>query len=360
MFNREHLRRLRGTKVFTRFAIVHHLRFLPTRGCDDFDEVRDGSLAPSEQFGAWHDWYRPLFDTAARNPPEEGFRAKCSIWLLGALTITQASAPAIWTARTRALIRRNPIDHWVITVGKRGTVELTTGNTCVSPGVGVPYVISLADEMEATKSDYSRLQFYLGRDGFHEIDPLLEASRAKALDTPGGRLLADYMTLLARRLPDLTVEEGAQLAKAVEAMVAACLGPSADRLALASKQLCLTLMERVRRSVRVNLRSPSLGPHELCREAAISRTQLYRILEGEGGVAHYIHRQRLSEGFAQLSDISNVPAGFQNCRNALLRRCLELQPRVSTRIRHQFEQRSRRLACRTAGAVREERGAGRY
>ena len=81
-----------------------------------------------------------------------------------------ASAPAIWTARTRALIRRNPIDHWVITVGKRGTVELTTGNTCVSPGVGVPYVISLADEMETTKSDYSRLQFYLGRDGFHEID----------------------------------------------------------------------------------------------------------------------------------------------------------------------------------------------
>jgi AraC-like DNA-binding protein len=264
------------------------------------------SLPPSRQFEAWHDWYRPLFDTAARNPPEEGFRAKCSTWLLGALTVAQASAPAIWTARTRALIRRNPIDHWVITVGKRGTVELTTGNTCVSPGVGVPYVISLADEMETTKSNYSRLQFYLGRDGFHEIDSLLEASRAKALDTPGGRLLADYMALLARRLPALNPEEGAELAKAVEAMVAACLGPSADRLAVASKQLRLTLMERVRRSVRVNLRSPSLGPHQLCREAAISRTQLYRMLEGEGGVAHYIQRQRLTEGFAQLSDISNV------------------------------------------------------
>lgn len=263
-------------------------------------------LPASGQFGAWHDWYRPLFDTVARNPPDEGFRAKCSIWLLGALTISQASAPAIWTARTRALIRRNPIDHWVITVGKRGTVELTTGNTCVSPGVGVPYVISLADEMETTKSDYSRLQFYLGRDSFHEIDSLLEASRAKALDTPGVRLLADYMTLLARRLPDLTAEEGAQLAKAVEAMVAACLGPSADRWAVASKQLCLTLMERIRRSVRVNLRSPSLSPNQLCREAAISRTQLYRMLEGEGGVAHYIQRQRLSESFAQLSDISNV------------------------------------------------------
>lgn len=269
-------------------------------------EFATASLPPSEQFGAWHDWYQPLFDMAARNPPEEGFRAKCSTWQLGALTVTQASAPAIWTARTKALIRRNPIDHWVITVGMRGTAELTTGNSCVSLGIGVPYVISLADEIETRKSNYSRLQFYLGRDGFHEIASLLEASRAKAHDAPGGRMLADYMILLARCLPDLAPEEGTWLAKAVEAMVAACLGPSSDRLAVASKQLGLTLMERVRRSVRANLRSPSLGPQQLCREAAISRTRLYRLLEGEGEVTHYVRRQRLSAGFAQLSDISNV------------------------------------------------------
>jgi AraC-like DNA-binding protein len=124
-------------------------------------------------------------------------------------------------------------------------------------------------------------------------------------------MLADYMILLARRLPDLAPEEGTWLAKAVEAMVAACLGPSSDRLAVASKQLGLTLMERVRRSLRANLRSPSLGPQQLCREAAISRTRLYRLLEGEGGVTHYVRRQRLSAGFAQLSDISNVLPVFR-------------------------------------------------
>jgi AraC-like DNA-binding protein len=168
-------------------------------------------------------------------------------------------------------------------------------NRLTSAGFDVPP--SLADQ--------SRL-ISLSTSGFHEIAALLDASRAKAVDTPGGRLLADYMVLLARRLPDLASEEGARLAKAVEAMVAACLGPSSDRLAVASKQLRLTLMERVRQSVRVNLRSPSLGPNQLCREAAISRTRLYRLLEREGGVGHYIQRQRLSESFAQLSNISNV------------------------------------------------------
>ena len=64
-------------------------------------------------------------------------------------------------------------------------------------------------------------------------------------------------------------------------------------------------MERVRQAVRRNLRSPSLGPDKLCREAATSRSQLYRLLEGEGGVAHYIQRRRLSESFSMLCDPSN-------------------------------------------------------
>ena len=64
-------------------------------------------------------------------------------------------------------------------------------------------------------------------------------------------------------------------------------------------------MERVRRAVRSNLRSPLLGPDRLCREAATSRSQLYRLLEGEGGVARYILRRRLSESFAILCDTTN-------------------------------------------------------
>jgi AraC-like DNA-binding protein len=56
---------------------------------------------------------------------------------------------------------------------------------------------------------------------------------------------------------------------------------------------------------RSDLGSPSLGPDKLCRDAATSRSQLYRLLEGEGGVAHYIQRQRLSESFTLLCDVSN-------------------------------------------------------
>ena len=88
-------------------------------------------------------------------------------------------------------------------------------------------------------------------------------------------------------------------------MICACLAPSSDRIAEARGHIDLTLMERVRQAVRKNLHSPSLGPDKLCREAATSRSQLYRLLEGEGGVAHYIQRRRLSESFSILCDPSN-------------------------------------------------------
>jgi AraC-like DNA-binding protein len=78
-------------------------------------------------------------------------------------------------------------------------------------------------------------------------------------------------------------------------------------VAAASHQIQLTLMERVRQAVRRNLRSPSLGPDKLCREAGTSRSQLYRVLE-HVGVASYIKRCRLAESFALLSDVSNSQA----------------------------------------------------
>ena len=72
----------------------------------------------------------------------------------------------------------------------------------------------------------------------------------------------------------------------------------------------VTLMERVRRAVRRQLRSPALRTDSICREAATSRSQLYRLLQGEGGVARYIQKQRLSESFSLLCESSKPIANI--------------------------------------------------
>jgi AraC-like DNA-binding protein len=264
------------------------------------------SLPAVEQFEAWRSWYGPVFDSTPRRPVEEGFRGKAVSWLLNGLTFSHVSAQAVDNARTRTHIRRSPVDHWVVTSYTRGTTRIGMRGTSLETFPGAPFIVSLAEEVTAERSnDNDRIQLHLSRDGFQEIAAMLDATQGMNLNTPQGKLLADYMLLLERNLPDLAPEDGPRLCNAVKAMLEACLAPSDGRLMVAASQVNVTLMERVRRVVGKHLRSPSFGPDKLCREAATSRSQLYRLLEGEGGVARYIRRRRLSESFAILCDASN-------------------------------------------------------
>jgi AraC-like DNA-binding protein len=262
------------------------------------------ALSASEQFDAWSRWHASVFEAASPQPTVNGFPARMTAWMLGGFGVSRVSTPPIRITRTKALIRRNPVDHWCISLGKRGATGFAIAGKTMAAPARVPFVFSLGEEVSGDWA-HGRIHLYLARDNFEAIAPLLDAARGTVLDTPEGHLLADYLLLLERNVPHLPVTDGPKLARAIQAMMAACLAPSAELAAQAERHISLTLMERVRQAVSRNLRSPSLGPDKLCREAATSRSQLYRLLEGEGGVAHYIKRRRLSESFSLLGDASN-------------------------------------------------------
>ena len=265
------------------------------------------SLPLAEQFEVWRSWYGPVFDSVPRVPIEEGFQAKVVSWILDGFTVSRVSAQAVNGVRTRAHIRRSPVDHWVVTCYTRGRTKIGMPSTSLEPVLRAPFIVSLAEEVTTERNnDNNRVQFHLARDRFQKIAAMLDAARGVPLNSPQGRLLADYMLLLERNLPSLAPEDAPRLRNAVEAMLEACLAPYAGKLVKASSQINATLMERVRCVVGRHLRAPSLGPDMLCREAATSRSQLYRLLEGEGGVARYIQRRRLAESFTPLSDTANT------------------------------------------------------
>jgi AraC-like DNA-binding protein len=124
------------------------------------------------------------------------------------------------------------------------------------------------------------------------------------LDTPFGHLLGDYIMALERRLPDVTEADFPGITKAVGAMVAAAVEPSAARVVVAQQQIDLGRKERVRQAVRRHLRTPTLGPKNLGRLVGMSRSNLYRLFEDTGGVARYIQRERLLAARVILSDPS--------------------------------------------------------
>jgi AraC-like DNA-binding protein len=112
----------------------------------------------------------------------------------------------------------------------------------------------------------------------------------------------DFLRLLERSLPGLDQEERVRLPHAIAAMVAACAAPSAARAAAAAPQLDIARLERVREVVRRRIGSATLTTAAICREVGISRSQLYRLLESEGGVMRFVQRMRLRAAEAALSD----------------------------------------------------------
>ena len=265
------------------------------------DFTTDG-LRPHEQYDAWRGWHNRTFEGSAGTPAKDGFLAKSSAVTMDGLALVRIAMPAARVLRTPTLIRRNPVDHWAINMGLWATTHLTTGGTTLEVPARSAFVVSLADEMVSERGPDERLQLYLARDSFRDLAPVLDAARGAIITGPLGTMLAEYLELLDRNLGRIDGANAARLRDAIGATVAACVSPTADRIAAAGRHLDLGRLERVRRVVRQELRSPLLEPAMLSRRIGMSRSALYRLMENQGGVSRYIRRQRLLESHAVLSD----------------------------------------------------------
>jgi len=212
--------------------------------------------------------------------------------------------PAASIERSITHIRRNPIDHWIVTLSGQAPILLSNGDKIVNVPPRTVLVVSLGREFSSDRAEDSRLQLYIPRDKFADLAPALDRACSTVLGTTLGSLLGDYLGLLERILPDSAPDELDRFNDAIGAMVAACLASARDRADQAGPQIDLVWLERIRCAVRTYLRSPALGPRLLCQRLSISRSNLYRLMDAEGGVARYIQRQRLFAAYSLLSDPS--------------------------------------------------------
>ena len=266
------------------------------------DTFATQSLPPRDQLEAWREWHQPVLDFLPQQSTRYGFLAEVHLWKLGGLAMNRTSVPPVGVARTKRNLRRDPIDHWVISYCVRGTHFMNTAGTAVEVPAKVPFLSSLGQEFLHERTHIDRVSFLMARDAFRDIAPLLDAACGSTRDTPLGHLLGDYMMALQRHLPDIMEADFPRLARAVGAMVAAAVAPSADRVAVARRQINVRRKERVRRVIRKHLRTPTFRSSILCRLVGMSRSNLYRLFEDTGGVARYIQRERLLEAHAVLTD----------------------------------------------------------
>lgn len=260
------------------------------------------SADAAEWVEEWHEWCHPVFDISAGNADCEQFHAENKFWNIGGILLSTTVAPPARATRGKRNLSRAPVDHWVISCNRRGETVIATDRAVLRAAAGVPFLWSLGERTVSERTFVDRVQLLIPRDMFRDIAPMLDASRGQVLDTPLGRLLGDYLIFLESHLASVTVRELPRLTEAIHGMIAACLGPSAERAALAAGEPENGRLERIRRAIHARLRSPTLTPATVCKDVGISRSQLYRLFEHSGGVSRYIQRLRLLQSLAILSN----------------------------------------------------------
>src|SRR5215472_6623613 len=107
------------------------------------DTFSTQALRPRDQFGAWREWYSPVFEVIPKGRMSAGFPGETRLWTLDRSVMSRTSAPPGHVLRTKDHLRRDPADHWVISYCMRGGFVAKTADAEVEVPARVPFLWSL-------------------------------------------------------------------------------------------------------------------------------------------------------------------------------------------------------------------------
>ena len=292
-------------------------------------------LPKCDQFDSWRDWYRTVFEITTDAETSGGFEAANSNWIVGGLTISEVASPSVAVARNRSFVRRNPVDHWVLTLSNHSASDVATRDRRFRVVPGVPFLLSLGEEMSIRREvGESRMQILLSRDAFASSMPRLDAAVGIPLDGPRAALLADFLRMVKASAPTLSTDEASRLKGAVQAMLEACLAPSGSRVETAERPIAG--------------HSDGAGAQSSGPSSVLAVTRHREALSGgsdlavatlppvrEPGWGRPIHPAPPPER-ELLRAVCHLARPFHRtrCRDVMLRRRLGLQQGFSPRVRH--------------------------
>ena len=248
----------------------------------------------SQNFEVWRESIDVVFDV--ERPSTEGdpaFNASVEAFQLGDMVVTDAVLGAQRYIRQPARVRRDGMDHFVLNLYRTGGWRADTARGEFVGTAGQVSVLDLSSELVSDEPDCNLVALFLPRALVEDKLPNLGALHGSALTGPHAVLLAEYIDMLARRLPTLPAGDETALSAATCQMLVACLSPSVACFEAVRPGLELVLLRRAKRYIEAHLNSSRLGIETICNAVGVSRRTVYRLFEQEGGVLHYIQNRRL-------------------------------------------------------------------
>ncbi len=274
-------------------------------------EFSTEGLSRPDQFSTWHNSFAPMLELSDTNPMTSDFKGQQELWDLGSFVLARISTDSLAFSSLPGYVRRDPVDHWTMTVLLSGQISTDAARHAFTAGPGEVQIHSLGRSFTGVVEKSEMLMLFVPRDLSLETAATLGAAEFSTLGTGMGRLFSDYLIDVGNRLPMLTQSNLPGLIAATRAMILACVSPSADHLEAAEGPIANVLLERARQLVQGRLLDPKLSSELVRRELGISRTRLYNLFEPFGGVMHYIQHRRLLSAYAALTDPNDRRLIFQ-------------------------------------------------
>ncbi len=268
---------------------------------------RTHGLPHQDRFRAWRESVGVFLDCRLDPHGDAGdFNGQVESYLLDDLMLSRCTANHQKFDRPSLKIARDDIDHYMVQLFITGGTEMRLGRR----NIGGTRIVGfdLADVLDSFQHRFSiwlcrvlvRAKARLQRRCCHRFPDSLHGT-VPLTEDGAGALLANFLKDVFEILPALAPVQAAGVARALIELIAAAFNgarfPANDTPAVAERALQL----RARLHVKSRLRERDLNPEDIARAMGLSRSALYRLFAGSGGIARYIREQRLRRCFADLA-----------------------------------------------------------
>lgn len=266
---------------------------------------------PNEElFWHWRSGISPYFQsvplTDPRNPP---LAPEVHLYNPGAFLFFDTKLSRQKFIRDADWLRRNDdSDHVGLQLFLRGQNQVDHGDLSFLIEPGDINIVNLGYEVDASCTDAEVLSVILPRHTVAEHLPNLHDARGLQFraGSTAARLLTDFMHSLRRTFPVAPASDAAMLSHSMIGMLRV-LFADGDPLSAEAQHGALTALQR---HIDLNLGDPTLGIDSLCATYRMSRSTLYRLFQGQGGVRAYILRRRLMASFKALTTPGQMRRGI--------------------------------------------------
>jgi AraC-like DNA-binding protein len=242
-------------------------------------------------------WRRLVGPIASpRNLPPVPLAGSCDWFALGPLSVASARIGPSRFVRDPALAANGDLSGCLLVLlPQRGGLYGSAGDKPLELRQGDIAFVDLAEPIEIEASDGAYLALLLPHDALDDDARGGLVLRESQLPC---RMLARHLEQLVASPPPSGALEAEALARSTISVVRLCL----DFAPAAQRQGAHGLRTRILEFIDANLHEPDLGPELIARTFHISRTWLYRIFSGSGGVRRCIRDKRLDAAFRDLCE----------------------------------------------------------